>query len=166
MQHLILLATCLRISKRSIWSANGQQLTIDFLEHGRHALKIAVVQEPDVRISIILLKGDCRAHIKLLMGVLIRTGVYNHGQSALACEAVCDIYSAFVCFPKQDTNYAFLGVLGNSVVVIYYGQQNEGMHDYEVVCWHRDYRGWLPTAKGCWSSKHCLATRQAQKETA
>ena len=34
-------------------------LTVDLLEHGVHGLQVGVVQEPDLGVFLILLKGDC-----------------------------------------------------------------------------------------------------------
>ena len=36
-----------------------QELTIHFLEHAVHLLEVTVVQEPDLRVAVILLEGHC-----------------------------------------------------------------------------------------------------------
>lgn len=36
-------------------------LTVDLLEHGEHVLQIVVIQEPNLRILVILLEGQRKA---------------------------------------------------------------------------------------------------------
>lgn len=39
---------------------NPRPLTVDLLEHAEHVLQVAVVQEPDGRVLVVLLKWNCK----------------------------------------------------------------------------------------------------------
>jgi hypothetical protein len=41
------------------------QLTVHLLEHAEHVLKVAVVQEPDAGVPLILLKGHCSTGVRV-----------------------------------------------------------------------------------------------------
>ena len=42
-------------------------LTVDFLEHGCHVLQVIMVKEPDIRITVILIKRNCTDEHSMVM---------------------------------------------------------------------------------------------------
>jgi hypothetical protein len=78
--------------------------TVDLLEHVEHVLQVAVVQEPDRRVLLVLLK--------------------RHG------KAVGHVDLAFERVAQQDAHDALAGVARDAVVVVHHAQQHERVQDH------------------------------------
>jgi len=48
----------------------------------------------------------------------------------LTSKTICDIYSALVRLPQQYTNDTLLGILCDSIVVIYNTEQHQWVHNH------------------------------------
>mmetsp|Transcript_20148 Transcript_20148/g.60801 ORF Transcript_20148/g.60801 Transcript_20148/m.60801 type:complete len:224 (-) Transcript_20148:91-762(-) len=86
--------------------AHNLLFRIDFFGHGPHVFDVAMVQKPDGRVPLILLKG------------------YR--------KAVRDVQLPFVHLAQKHPHHPLASVLGHTVVVVHHAQQHQRMHHHRL----------------------------------
>jgi len=108
-----------------------------------------MVEKPDARVLIVLLKGNCRVGQKkqklairdslLWVRTGQRVGVRERDielPTAPTCEAVCRIHSSFMRFSKDDAYHSLLRVLCHPVIMINHRKQHQRVDNNTVgLCW-------------------------------
>ena len=128
-------------------------LTVDLFEHGKHVLQVAVVEEPDGGVPVILLKWHC-SHTPIAQVTIKSNTLVPRADPPLIAtvqrpsigrtpresrpppprprtrKTVGDVHAALVRFPEQQADHPFPGVpRRRAVVVVDHAEQHQRVHD-------------------------------------